>query len=204
MISVWPLNLCLIVTLYTCVMEHLYYLMGSSGAGKDSIMHYARSRLASDDRVIFAHRYITRPSNAGGENHIALSDEEFERRLDLGLFCMNWSSHGCQYGLGIEIIAWLDRGVDVVMNGSRNYLAEARRVFPGIAPVLITVSSDVLRERLMARGRESEVEIEKRIQRNLEIDVDDSQAIRVSNDGPLEESGEQFLSILRSFSVSSS
>lgn len=182
-------------------MARLYYVMGSSGAGKDSIMQYARSRLASDDRVVFAHRYITRPSDAGGENHIALSDEEFERRLDLGLFCMNWRSHGYQYGLGVEIIAWLDRGVDVVMNGSRNYLEEARRVFPGIAPVLITVSTDVLRERLLARGRESGEEIEKRIQRNLEIDVDDSQAIRVSNDGPLEESGKQFLSILGSVSV---
>ena len=167
-------------------------------------MEYARSRLGSEDRVVFAHRYITRPSDAGGENHIALSNEEFERRLDLGLFCMHWSSHGYQYGLGIEIVAWLDRGVNVVMNGSRNYLAEAHRVFPEIVPVMITVSTGVLRERLVARGRESESEIDKRIQRNLEIDVDDSQAIRVSNDGPLEESGEQFLSILRSVSVSSS
>ena len=88
------------------------------------------------------------------------------------------------------------------MNGSRKYLEEARRVFPGISPVLITVSTDVLRERLLARGRESGEEIEKRIQRNIEVDVDDSQAIRVSNDGPLEESGEQFLSILGSVSVS--
>ncbi len=178
-------------------MTVLYYVIGASGAGKDSIMNYARSRLGAEDRVVFAHRYITRPADAGGENHIALSEEEFERRRQLGLFSMNWDSHGCRYGLGIELRAWLENGVDVVMNGSRGYLPQAMQAFPNLRPILITVSPEALHLRLKARGRESADEIERRIQRSQEVGSDCPTAIRISNDGPLEEGGECFLNQLR-------
>ncbi len=51
----------------------LFYVVGASGAGKDSLIEYARNALGSRDAVVFAHRYITRPPTARGENHVALS-----------------------------------------------------------------------------------------------------------------------------------
>ena len=177
-------------------MTSLIYVMGPSGAGKDSIMSYAKQRLSSEDRCVFAHRYITRPSDAGGENHIALEEQEFERRQKLGLFCMNWSSHGFHYGIGVEVETWLSTGLNVVMNGSRDYLSKAASRFPNLVPVLISVAHDVLRERLMARGRESESEIEKRIQRNQEFSLVFPNVVTIRNDGPLDEAGEMFLDLL--------
>ncbi len=47
----------------------LIYVMGASGSGKDSLMRYAREKLAKHSNIVFAHRYITRPADAGGENH---------------------------------------------------------------------------------------------------------------------------------------
>ena len=44
----------------------LFYLVGASGSGKDSLLGYARGKLAGAPDVLFAHRYITRPADAGG------------------------------------------------------------------------------------------------------------------------------------------
>ena len=53
-------------------------VVGPSGAGKDSIMNFAASRFRERDDVHFVRRVITRDSDAGGENHDAVSDEAFE------------------------------------------------------------------------------------------------------------------------------
>ncbi len=68
----------------------LFYVIGPSGSGKDSLIKFARSRLGSVGKIIFAHRYITRPPEAQGENHIYLSNKEFENRKNLGFFSMHW------------------------------------------------------------------------------------------------------------------
>ncbi len=43
------------------------YVMGPSGAGKDSVLDRARALLSVNATIAFAHRYITRPSDIGGE-----------------------------------------------------------------------------------------------------------------------------------------
>ena len=142
----------------------LFYVIGASGAGKDSLLRGARGLLAEADGVVFAHRYITRPVELAGENHIALSPEEFQSRLRQGLFAMHWGSHGLHYGIGIEIDDWLSRGLNVVLNGSRAYLPEAARRYPdALHPVLVRVDPRILRARLEARGRESPEAIEERL-----------------------------------------
>jgi len=146
----------------------LFYVIGASGAGKDSLLRAARTELATEnvigENVIFAHRYITRPVELAGENHIALSPQEFRTRQHAGLFALHWHSHALDYGLGIEINAWLERGFNVVMNGSRAYLDEAARRYPEtLVPVLVRVSPEILRARLKARGRENTAQIDERL-----------------------------------------
>ncbi len=53
----------------------LIWLVGPSGSGKDSLLAALRQR--EHPQLLVAHRYITRPFNAGSENHIALSEHEF-------------------------------------------------------------------------------------------------------------------------------
>jgi ribose 1,5-bisphosphokinase len=52
--------------------------MGPSGSGKDSLLSALRQREHS--QLLVAHRYITRAANAGSENHISLSEQEFYPR----------------------------------------------------------------------------------------------------------------------------
>lgn len=128
----------------------LFYVIGPSGSGKDSLMRYARERLAGDAGVVFAHRYITRAAELQGENHIALTAPEFDARRAAGLFAMHWGSHALRYGIGLEINFWLERGCNVVMNGSREYLPQAKCSYPALVAVLIAVAPEVLAERLRA------------------------------------------------------
>jgi ribose 1,5-bisphosphokinase len=177
----------------------LLYVIGASGSGKDSLMQHARGALAQDSNVVFAHRYITRPPSAGGENHVALSEDEFESRVARKLFPLHWHSHGLRYGIGSEVNHWLAKGLTVILNGSRAYLREASRGYPELVPVLIEVPPSVLRERLQGRGRESAADIESRLKRAGEFDsLQHYRLLRFSNDAPLETTGPAFVELIRS------
>ncbi|MFC5740442.1 phosphonate metabolism protein/1,5-bisphosphokinase (PRPP-forming) PhnN [Dyella tabacisoli] len=142
----------------------LYYVMGPSGAGKDSVLGWVREH-GIPHGVLCAHRYITRPAHAGGENHVALSDAEFQSRTHRGLFALTWQAHGLHYGIGREIEHWMGRGADVLVNGSRDAYTLACERFPAMQPVLITANRDVIAARLTARGRETTADIAARLAR---------------------------------------
>jgi ribose 1,5-bisphosphokinase len=175
----------------------LIYVVGASGSGKDSLMSYARSRLANESQVVFAHRYITRSADAGGENHVALTQEEFDSRRRAGLMAMHWESHGHAYGLGIEVNQWLAKGITLVVNGSREYLETAAQRYPELVPVWVEVSPEVLRARLQARGREGAEEIEKRLARAPKNQVLGRRGELIRNDGELRLAGDTLVNLIR-------
>ncbi|WP_266159914.1 phosphonate metabolism protein/1,5-bisphosphokinase (PRPP-forming) PhnN [Dyella silvatica] len=169
----------------------LYYVMGPSGAGKDSVLSWVREH-GIPQGVLCAHRYITRPAHAGGENHVALSDAEFESRALRGLFALTWQAHGLHYGIGREIEHWLHRGADVLVNGSRDAYEQARERFPALQPVLITASREAIAARLAARGRESAADIAARLARSDAYEAPQD-ALVIHNDGSLAEAGAALL-----------
>lgn len=179
-------------------MATLYYVIGPSGAGKDSVLEWLRLHLPAGCPVMIAHRYITRMAHAGGENHVALSATEFALRRQAGLFCLDWKSHGLHYGVGLEVRHWLDAGFVVVLNGSREYLEQASRRVPELVPVVLSVAPEVLRARLLARSRETPQQIEQRLQRAAEFSVSHPRALFIDNNGALEAAGERFLQRLLS------
>ncbi|MFK5914296.1 MAG: phosphonate metabolism protein/1,5-bisphosphokinase (PRPP-forming) PhnN [Woeseiaceae bacterium] len=179
-------------------MAKLFYIIGGSGAGKDSLIDYIRKHISDHAKVEIIRRYITRSSNAGGENHIALTEEEFLKYRDNEHFSMCWFSHDTYYGIGTEIDCLLSKNISVVMNGSRAYLSEAARKYPGIIPVLISVDPLILSERLYSRGRENDAEIQKRVAQavKLENSVQHPNLRIVDNNNLLENAGQQLLNII--------
>lgn len=148
-------------------MARLIWLTGPSGAGKDSLLNALRE--APPANLVIAHRYITRPADAGGENHVALSEAEFRRREALGLFAISWQAHGLSYALGEEIDHWLARGLNVLVNGSRLHLPVVEQHYGHrLLPLVLQVSPAVLEARLRQRGRENETEIRHRLARAAE------------------------------------
>jgi ribose 1,5-bisphosphokinase len=179
-------------------MARLFYVIGASGAGKDSLIDYIRQNLPENAPVLFAHRYITRPADAGGENHVALSVQEFLLRQQSGCFAMNWYSHNTHYGVGAEINEWLARGLNVIVNGSREYLAEAATKYPNLLPIVVSADPDILADRLFARGRESFTQVANRVAHAIKLanSVRHPALQKIDNNGAIEEAGEQLLQIV--------
>lgn len=162
----------------------LIAVVGPSGAGKDTLMGAARAHLDGDPRFVFARRAITRPAEAGGEDHEPLTPEVFAARRNAGDFCLAWQAHGLSYGIPRPIEDDLAAGRVVVANLSRGVLVEAASRFP-LLVVNITAPVAVLAARLAARGRESEADIAARLAREVPLPAGLDVAT-VMNDGPRE------------------
>jgi len=172
----------------------LIYVMGPSGAGKDSLLGFVRERIGS--QVMFAHRYITRPVSEG-ENHVALTHDEFAARLASGVFSMHWESLGLQYGIGVEIDAWLARGLHVVVNGSRQHAPAALARYPHTQFVHIHANPTVLAARLERRGREDSRQMEARLARQPALVLpEEARVTNIDNSGLLADAGQQLLAAI--------
>jgi len=190
----------------------LIYLMGPSGSGKDSLLEAARERLAARDCVI-ARRVITRSAESVGEDAIGVSPAEFDAQETAGAFALSWRANGLAYGIPRQIDDCLVAGQDVLVNGSRAYLPEARQRYPELLAILLQVDEAALRQRLLARGRESAEQIEARLARSRSFVVGGASAATVAaeapptpgsterlivlnNSGPLEQTVTQMLHLL--------
>jgi len=173
----------------------LFYVMGASGVGKDSLLAFLR-QAGDPTRVAVAHRYITRPAGASGaENHIALSEAEFQARAEAGWFALHWRSHGFSYGIGCEIDCWRRCGINVVVNGSREHLPQAAESYPGLVPILITAEPRLIATRLASRNREPADEIADRIKRQVDLPSLPGSVIVIDNSGALEVAGAALLEL---------
>ncbi len=143
----------------------LIYLMGPSGSGKDSLIEAAREPLRALNCEVMR-RVITRSAESVGEDAIGVTPQEFEQRQRAGEFSLAWQANGLSYGIPVEMDQWLKAGKHVLVNGSRANLRQALEGYPTLVPVLLTVRDDVLRERLLRRGRETLEQIDARLARN--------------------------------------
>ncbi|MFJ4293168.1 phosphonate metabolism protein/1,5-bisphosphokinase (PRPP-forming) PhnN [Cupriavidus sp. NPDC089707] len=172
-----------------------FFVVGPSGAGKDSLMEGARAAL--DDNYVFARRVITRPDGSVGEAHEGVSETEFARRQRSGEFLVTWDAHDLRYGLPQSLMSELERGRNVVANGSRAVIAELAGRLPRFVVVLVTAPHEVLAQRIAARGRESGDQVARRVARTGAAVPSDVPCITVSNDSTLEVGMARFVEALR-------
>jgi phosphonate metabolism protein PhnN/1,5-bisphosphokinase (PRPP-forming) len=146
----------------------LVAVVGPSGAGKDTLMGLARARLEGDARFRFVRRAVTRPAEAGGEEHRALSAPDFAAERDAGGFALWWEAHGLSYGISRDIEVDLAARRVVVANLSRGVLGQAAERFR-LRVLVITAPVELLAARLAARGRESPADIAARLRREAAL-----------------------------------
>lgn len=176
-------------------MRRLFAVVGPSGVGKDSLIEGA---CAARPGLYRARRVITRPAEAGGEDHIPATPETFAAMKAAGAFAIDWQAHGLCYGIpAVE----LDAADEVIFNGSRAVLATAARRFPDLTVLHVTAPAGVLAARLAARGREGQAEILARLQRaDLALPTDlppDLRVVEVVNDGTLDHAVAQVLAAIQ-------
>ncbi len=171
----------------------LVLVVGPSGAGKDTLLGLARAACIEDTEILFPRRVVTRESSAA-EDNIAMSVDEFRRAREQGSFAVHWDAHGHAYALPVEIKDDIRAGRTVVVNVSRTVLSDLRRAYASVVVVSITAPPDVLAERLAARARVSDGNIEARLSRSVD---ERSADVTIVNAGSAEYHSRQLVRVIR-------
>jgi ribose 1,5-bisphosphokinase len=171
-------------------------VVGPSGAGKDTLMSLAARHFAGREDVHFVRRLITRDVDAGGEDHLSVSDAEFDRIERSGAFAVSWDAHGLRYGIPADVFRQLAAGDLVIANGSRSALGRFETAFPRLKVINVTARAEVLAQRLEARGRETREDILKRLARGSLTVQGDHDVTDIDNSGPLEVASGALITLL--------
>ncbi|ALS61774.1 phosphonate metabolism protein/1,5-bisphosphokinase (PRPP-forming) PhnN [Pandoraea norimbergensis] len=159
-----------------------FFVVGPSGAGKDTLIDGARTCLTDGGRFVFATRTITRADDAPGEAHIGVTEAEFAARDAAGAFLVTWQAHGLHYGLDASLRDVLAQGRHVVANGSRAILPKLIGRVQRLVIVEVSAPVEVLAARIAGRGRETPEQIAARLARTVTAYPAGVPLVRVSND----------------------
>ena len=166
------------------------FVCGPSGVGKDSVMARTVKALASQPRIVFARRLITRPAQPTSD-HDAVSEHDFLQLQKSGGLRWCWQAHGFHYGISQHYASHVSAGGIVVINGSRSHV-DGLPASPDVKRVEITASPEKIEARLAQRGRDTQQEVLQRLARNASLQETNTAKVDLSinNDGELTEAGE--------------
>jgi len=170
-------------------------VVGPSGAGKDSLIGFARERLEPTGLIHVVRRVVTRLADGGSEDHDSMDEASFAQAEQDGAFALTWEAHGLRYGLPISLEDDLRAGRVVVANLSRAMIPALVARYPETVVVAVSADRDVIARRLAGRGRETAESIQQRIQRQV-ADRLPASTVRIDNSGALDVAGEQFVQLL--------
>jgi phosphonate metabolism protein PhnN/1,5-bisphosphokinase (PRPP-forming) len=164
----------------------LFFVVGRSGSGKDTLMRKTAEILKSEQiSVTVIQRVITRPSDEN-EKSLFVSESEFLKKKDNDEFALSWFIYNNWYGCPRDSIEVpMQKGEIVLLNVSRGVLHEARKKFPRSKIISIEVPIEVARKRVESRRRENGSYLNDRLARMTEkIDMPSPEII-IKNDGDL-------------------
>ena len=173
----------------------LILVVGPSGAGKDTLLRLARAACAGDGNVVFPRRVVTRQASSFEDNE-ELSPDAFRLARMRGDFAIHWEAHGHCYGLPRAIDDDIRAGRIVIANVSRAVVDAMRRAYADVTVVSVSAPPEILAERLAARARSSDGQIEQRLHRA----VDDAVAVpdvTIINVGDVERHAGELVRIIR-------
>lgn len=148
-------------------MAKLFIVSAPSGAGKTTLVNAVIDRLRPEYALERVVTYTTKPQGPGeqaGIDYHYVTLQDFERKIESGFF-LEWSTaYGNYYGSPAEVIERVAHGHPLIMILDR---AGARSVLQAVCQaVLIWIyppDLSTLEQRLRARARDSEQEIERRL-----------------------------------------
>jgi len=143
----------------------LILLSGPSGSGKGTVCSHLINTFRGIRLSVSATTRQPRPGEVHGRDYYFMSREEFEKLTGEGGF-LEWAPiYGYFYGTPAgPVREALSRGEDVILEIDVQGGLQVKEHFPDAVLIfLIPPSRSALESRLIARGTESQVEIEKRM-----------------------------------------
>ena len=171
------------------------FVCGPSGAGKDSVMAWAADHLKEQPGIVFSRRLITRPLQPGSD-HDPVTPQQFSDLHAAGALAWHWAAHGFSYGVRAHYSDAVAAGHVVVVNGSREH---ANTLIHGAQRALVVqIEADAaqIEQRLVQRGRDTPKDIERRKERNAQLQKHGA-ALTIVNDSTLAQAGEQLVAFLQ-------
>lgn len=173
----------------------LVLVVGPSGAGKDTLIGLARAACAGDATVVFPRRVVTREASHFEDNE-QVSFEAFRQVRSRGEFAAQWEAHGHGYALPRALDDDIRAGRTVVANVSRTVVEALRRAYAEVVVVLVTAPPEILAERLAARARGSDGQIEDRLGRTVDAAAA-APDVTIVNVGDVEHHARELMRIIR-------
>ena len=173
----------------------LILVVGPSGAGKDTLIGLARAACADARNIVFPRRVVTREASVS-EDNVQLSLDAFRQARMRGDFAVHWEAHGQCYALPRAIDDDIRAGRTVVANVSRTVVDAIRRGYADVTVVSITAPSEILAERLAARARSSDGQIEYRLSRAVD-DVATGPDVTIANVGSVEDHARELVQVIK-------
>jgi ribose 1,5-bisphosphokinase len=169
------------------------FVVGPSGAGKDSLIGFARGAFANDQRIIFPRRIVTRASSEH-EDHDSMDETAFAQSEASSAFTLCWRAHGLGYAIPKSAREEVEAGKVAVCNISRRVVPWTRVHLPNVAVVEVTAPAEILAARLAGRARLEDGDLAARLARSLQVwtPVDAS----IVNDRSIDEGGRELVALI--------
>ena len=148
----------------------LVVVSGFAGTGKGTVMKELLGRYDSYALSISATTRNPRPGEVDGREYFFKTKEEFEQMIERDEFVEHACYVGNYYGTPKKYVQeQLTAGKDVILEIEIQGALNIKSQFPDALLLFIAPpSADVLKERLVGRGTETEEVIEQRLARALE------------------------------------
>jgi len=201
--------------------NNVFLISAPSGAGKTSLIQLLLAKLPS---LFFSVSHTTRPPRPGeqdGVEYFFISHGRFEEMIESNQF-LEWALvHGHYYGTSRDMLHRAEEmGRDLLLDVDIQGHQQVRKLLDGVISIFIMPPSyEALRERLMARRKDSQEQIDQRMETatkeirhyaeydyivindNLETAFDNLIAIVKSQQSRRESLDERIRTILRSFGI---
>jgi len=143
----------------------VFVITGPSGVGKGTLIRGLMERVPKLELSVSATTRAPRPGEHDGVDYHFLTREEFNGRVKKGEFVEHADYAGRSYGtLRSELEARVKAGVPVVLEIEVQGARQVREAMPEALQVFIAPPSlFALRTRLVGRGTDDQVEVERRL-----------------------------------------
>lgn len=179
----------------------LFYIMGASGVGKDSVISLCINLAKSQGIALQnAQRIITRPTKEGDQAHIPCTETEFAELIKQDTLLFYWHANGYHYGIPRAVLTNIPPHTALIINGSRAYAQTALQRYPNLKIIEICADPKVVEQRLRERNRENESQIHARLQRSNQLSNQLQNTVhkRVQNNSTLEIAANNMLNFMHS------